>query len=86
VQQHARAVENAGQPQRGGAGETLCGGRDDPLSREAGVAGAKGGALLVDRGDDMFFDRCGAKNGNEPRDARLVEYAVDGRRPAVLRR
>jgi hypothetical protein len=86
VQQHPRAVENAGQPERGSAGEALCRDIDDPLVREAGIAGAKGGSLLVDGGDDVFFDRCGAKNGNEPRDARFVEYAVDGRRPAVLRR
>jgi hypothetical protein len=86
VQQHARAVENGGQPERRGAGETVCGGGDNLLARDVGIAGAKGGSLLVDRGDDVFFDRGDAKNGNEPRNARFVEDAVDGRRPAVLRR
>jgi hypothetical protein len=86
VQQHARAVEYAGQTERGGAGEALRGRVDDPLARDIAVAGAKCRSLLVDRGDDVLFDRLSAKNGNEPRNARFVENAVDGRRPAALRR
>jgi hypothetical protein len=30
--------------------------------------------------------RSRAENGNEPRDARFVEYPVDGRGPAAFRR
>jgi hypothetical protein len=42
--------------------------------------------MFVHCGHDVGFDLFRAENGNEPRDARFVEYAVDGRRPAVLRR
>ena len=61
-------------------------GVDDALAGEIAVTGADGRALLVDRGNDVRFDRLGAKNGNEPRNARFVENPVDGRRPAALRR
>jgi hypothetical protein len=59
---------------------------DDRLARDIAVAGAECCPLLVDRGDHVRLDRLGAKNGNEPRNARFVENAVDGRRPAALRR
>jgi hypothetical protein len=61
-------------------------GVDDCVARKIAVAGAERRALLVDRGDDVGFDRLGPKNGNEPRNARFVENPVDGRRPAALRR
>jgi hypothetical protein len=86
VQQHARAVEDAGQSARGFTGEALRRRVDDAFAREITVAGADCRTLLVDRGDDVRFDRLGAKNGNEPRNARFVENPVDGRRPAALRR
>jgi hypothetical protein len=43
--------------------------------------------MFVHRGHDVRFDFVRAENGNEPRDARFVENAVDGRRPRrALRR
>jgi hypothetical protein len=86
VQQHAGAVEDTGQAERGLAAEPLCRRVDDGIARGVGLARANGRALLVDRGDDVRFDRLGAKNGNEPRNARFVENPVDGRRPAAVRR
>jgi hypothetical protein len=86
VQQHARAVEDAGQAERDLAGEALRRRVDDALARDVTGAGAERRALLVDRGNDLSLDRLGAKNGNEPRNARFVENPVDGRRPAALRR
>jgi hypothetical protein len=86
VQQDAGAVEDAGQAEGGFAGEALRCRVDDAFARKAAVAGADRRALLVDRGDDVCFDRLGAKNGNEPRNARFVENPVDGRRPAAFRR
>jgi hypothetical protein len=50
------------------------------------VTGKETRALLVERRNDVGFDRIRAENGNEPRDARFVEDAVDGRRPAGVRR
>ncbi len=86
MQEHARAVEHAGQAEGGLAREALRRRVDDRFARDVTVAGEKGRALLVDRGDDVCFDRSRAKNGNEPRNARFVENAVDGRRPAAVRR
>jgi hypothetical protein len=50
------------------------------------VAGKKRRALLVEHRNDVGLHRSRAENGNEPRDARFVEYPVDGRGPAAFRR
>jgi hypothetical protein len=84
VQHDAGAVEDAGERACRVAGQALRGGSDDGF--RSGVAGAERCARLVERGDDMRLDRLGPENGNEPRDARFVEYAMDGRGPAALRR
>ncbi|HEV8022488.1 MAG TPA: hypothetical protein VGP41_14530 [Candidatus Lustribacter sp.] len=42
--------------------------------------------MIVDGGHDVGFNFLRAENGNEPRDARFVKNAVDGRRPCLALR
>jgi hypothetical protein len=86
VQEDAGAVEDAGQAASGVAREAFGRGGNDRVIRRRIIAGQKCRALLVERRDDVRLDRIRAENGNEPRDARFVEDAVDGRGPAGLRR
>jgi hypothetical protein len=86
VQQHARAVEHAGERARRVARKALRCRGNHRIAGRSGLTGEKAGALLVERGDDVGFDRVRAENGNEPRDARFVEDAVDRRWAVALRR
>jgi len=83
VQQHAGSVQDAGETARRHARQPLRGSRDDGFSARAREQRR---ALLVEHRDDVGLDRLRAENGNEPRYTRFVEDAVDGRRPAALRR
>jgi hypothetical protein len=86
VQDHTGAVQNAGQRAGGVSRQTLRRGGDDRLAGGIAVTGEKRRALLVERRNDVCLDRLRPENGNEPRNARFVEYAVDGRGPAAFRR
>jgi hypothetical protein len=86
VEDHTGSVEHAVERARRVAGQPLRGGGDDRFRSGFIVAGQQRAALLVEHGNDVRFDRLRPENGNEPRDARFVEYAVDGRGPAALRR
>ena len=84
MQQHARAVEHAGEVARGVARQALrCCIHDGFAGR---LAAKQRRTSLVEYGNHVGLHRVGAENGNEPRDARFVENPVDGRRPAALRR
>ena len=87
MQQHAGAVEHAGEGARRGARQPLRGGDDDGFTARAvrRRRAARPDARRAPR-HDVRLDRLRAENGNEPRDARFVENAVDGRRPCLALR
>ncbi len=84
MQQHPCAVEHADEVAGRVARQARCRVGHDRFAGR--FTGQQCSAALVDHRDHVRLHGVRAENGNEPRNTRFVENAVDGRGPAGLRR